>query len=41
MLTQNYLLASDINGYITIFDIGSVGKERHTKRIDGTQGKPK
>lgn len=40
-LTQNYLLAADIHGYITIFDIGNPGKEKSTKRIGFTQGKPK
>jgi WD40 repeat protein len=40
-LTQNYLLASDVNGYITIFDIGAPGKEKNTKRIGNTQGRPK
>ena len=40
-LTANYLMASDVNGYITIFDIGNPGKERLTKRIGNTQGKPK
>lgn len=39
--TQNFLLASDINGYITVFDIGNPGKESNTKRIGFTQGKPK
>jgi len=34
-------MASDVNGYITIFDIGYPGKERLTKRIGNTQGKPK
>lgn len=34
-------MASDINGYITIFDIGNPGKEKLTKRIGNTQGKPK
>ena len=34
--SQNYLLASDINGYITIFDIGVPGKEKTTKRIGNT-----
>lgn len=38
---QNFLLASDINGYITIFDIGTAGKEKNTRRIGNTQGKPK
>lgn len=38
---QNFLLASDINGYITIFDIGVPGKEKNTRRIGNTQGKPK
>lgn len=40
-MSQNLLLASDINGYITIFDIGTVGKERQTKRIGNLIGKPK
>jgi hypothetical protein len=40
-LTQNFLMASDINGYITIFDISTPGKEKLTKRIGNTQGKPK
>ena len=40
-LTQNFLMASDINGYITIFDINTPGKEKLTKRIGNTQGKPK
>ena len=40
-VTQNYLLAADIYGYITIFDIGGIGKEKNTKRIGSTQGKPK
>jgi|DEB0MinimDraft_12_1074336.scaffolds.fasta_scaffold47444_1 hypothetical protein len=40
-LTQNYLMSSDINGYITIFDIGKPGKEKLTKRIGFTQGKSK
>ena len=35
-LTQNYLLAADIYGYITIFDIGGIGKEKNTKRIGST-----
>ena len=34
-------MAADIYGYITIFDIGAIGKERNTKRIGSTQGKPK
>lgn len=34
-------MASDVNGYITIFDIGNIGKEKLTKRIGYTQGKPK
>jgi WD40 repeat protein len=34
-------LASDVNGYITIFDIGNLGKEKNTKRVGATQGKPK
>jgi hypothetical protein len=34
-------LASDITGYITVFDIGKPGKEKLTKRIGFTQGKPK
>jgi len=34
--TQNFLLASDVNGYITIFDIGKPGKEKLTKRIGFT-----
>ena len=34
-------MASDINGYITIFDIGNNGKEKLTKRVGNTQGKPK
>lgn len=34
-------MASDVNGYITIFDIGAPGKERLTKRVGNTQGKPK
>jgi hypothetical protein len=29
-------MASDINGYITIFDIGNPGKEKLTKRIGNT-----
>jgi len=40
-LSHNFLLASDINGYITIFDIGNSGKEKNTKRVGNTQGKPK
>ena len=40
-MTQNFLMASDINGYITIFDINNPGKEKLTKRIGNTQGKPK
>ena len=40
-MTQNFLLASDINGFITIFDIGKPGKEKLTKRIGNTIGKPK
>ena len=39
--SQNYLLASDINGYITIFDINQPGKEKLAKRIGNTQGRPK
>jgi hypothetical protein len=39
-LNQNLLLASDVNGYITIFDIGNQGKEKLAKRIGNTQGKP-
>lgn len=35
------MLASDINGYITIFDINNPGKEKLAKRIGNTQGKPK
>jgi len=35
-LTQNYLMSSDINGFITIFDIGKPGKEKLTKRIGFT-----
>lgn len=35
------MLASDVNGYITVFDIGKPGKEINTKRIGFTQGKPK
>ena len=35
-VTQNYLLAADIYGYITIFDIGGIGKEKNTKRIGST-----
>jgi len=34
--TSNYLMASDINGYITIFDIGNNGKEKLTKRVGNT-----
>jgi len=40
-ITSNYLMASDVNGYITIFDIGYPGKEYGTKRIGNTEGKPK
>jgi WD40 repeat protein len=40
-LTSNYLLVSDVNGYITIFDIGNAGKEKLTKRVGFTQGRPK
>jgi hypothetical protein len=29
-------MASDINGYITIFDIGNNGKEKLTKRVGNT-----
>jgi len=29
-------MASDVNGYITIFDIGAPGKERLTKRVGNT-----
>lgn len=32
-LNQNLLLASDVNGYITIFDINSPGKEYLAKRV--------
>lgn len=39
--TQNFLLASDVNGYITVFDIGHQGKEKNTKRIGYTQGRPR
>ena len=39
--TMNFLLASDVNGYVTVFDIGKPGKEKLTKRIGYTQGKPK
>jgi hypothetical protein len=39
--TQNFLLASDVNGYITVFDIGHPGKEKNTKRIGYTQGRPR
>jgi len=35
-LTQNFLLASDIDGYITIYDIGKPGKEKLTKRVGHT-----
>ena len=35
-LAQNFLLASDVNGYITIFDIGNPGKEKNTKRVGNT-----
>jgi len=35
-LTANYLMASDINGYITIFDIGNPGKEKTCRRIGNT-----
>jgi hypothetical protein len=35
-LTQNYMMSSDINGYITIFDIGKPGREKLTKRIGYT-----
>jgi hypothetical protein len=34
-------MASDINGYITIFDMGGPGKEKLTKRIGNTQGRAK
>ena len=34
--THNYIMASDVNGYITIFDIGAPGKERLTKRVGNT-----
>ena len=34
-------MLSDINGYITIFDIGKPGKEKLTKRVGSTQGKSK
>jgi hypothetical protein len=34
--TQNFLLASDVNGYITVFDINKPGKEKLTKRIGYT-----
>lgn len=40
-LSSNYLLVSDVNGYITIFDIGNPGKEKLTKRVGFTQGRPK
>ena len=40
-LTANYLMASDVNGYITIFDIGAPGKEKACKRIGNTQGNQK
>ena len=40
-LTANYLMVSDINGYITIFDIANPGKEKQAKRIGNTQGKEK
>ena len=33
---SNYLLVSDVNGYITIFDIGIPGKEKNTKRAGFT-----
>jgi hypothetical protein len=39
--TQNFLMASDMNGYITVFDIGHPGKEKETERIGNTQGKAK
>ena len=34
-------MASDINGYITIFDINLPGKEKLAKRIGNTIGRPK
>lgn len=34
-------MVSDINGYITIFDIANPGKEKQAKRIGNTQGKEK
>lgn len=34
--SSNLLLVSDVNGYITIFDINSPGKEKLTKRIGYT-----
>lgn len=34
-------MAADTVGYITIFDIGNPGKEKLTKRVGDTQGKPK
>jgi len=40
-LASNYLMVSDINGYITIFDIGKPGKEKLCKRVGNTQGKSK
>jgi len=35
-LTHNLLLSSDVNGYITIFDINHQGKEKLTKRVGNT-----
>ena len=34
-------MASDTEGYITIFDIGNPGKEKSAKRIGNMAGKPK
>jgi hypothetical protein len=35
------LLASDTEGYITIFDVGASGKEKTAKRVGNMAGKPK
>lgn len=39
--SSNYLMASDVDGYITIFDIGNPGKEKVSKRIGNAYGNKK
>ena len=39
--TTNLLVASDVNGVITICDIGEPGMERLTKKIGQMNGRPK